>query len=223
MTSTITKSTVGSPQKTRSGRPPRYEGPCGAGTSTARPAGGHPSARRGAGSSPPRPDRRTGLNSRARGPGQERPDDDDEPDHQHDTEPVPEEMNKRAGPDRSCVSLTSVTTTSLSTDALAEPHACGHPCGLRLRHRQGLRIAPLAKRRRHTPAGFTETTEQSFRMALAVRATARPAAPNGGYRTSVLSRPSQCVIVITLTGQSAMPRLRRSRYSPTMTQSRRRT
>jgi hypothetical protein len=33
----------------------------------------------------------------------------------------------------------------------------------------------------------------------------------GGYRTSVLSRPSQCVTVIVVTGQSVMPRLRRSR------------
>jgi hypothetical protein len=29
----------------------------------------------------------------------------------------------------------------------------------------------------------------------------------GGYRTSVLSRPSQCVTMIVVTGQSLMPRL----------------
>jgi hypothetical protein len=33
----------------------------------------------------------------------------------------------------------------------------------------------------------------------------------GGYRTSALSHPSQCVTVIVVTGQSVMPRLRRSR------------
>jgi len=32
----------------------------------------------------------------------------------------------------------------------------------------------------------------------------------GGYRMSVLSRPSQCLTVIVVTGQSVMPRLRRS-------------
>jgi hypothetical protein len=36
-------------------------------------------------------------------------------------------------------------------------------------------------------------------------------APNGGYRTLVLSRPSQCVTVIVVTGQPVTPRPRRSR------------
>lgn len=31
--------------------------------------------------------------------------------------------------------------------------------------------------------------------------------PNGGYRTPTLPRPSQCVTVIVVTGQSLMPRL----------------
>jgi hypothetical protein len=37
------------------------------------------------------------------------------------------------------------------------------------------------------------------------------AAPNGGYRTSVLSRPSQCVTAMAVTGQAVIPRLRRLR------------
>src|ERR1022692_4835168 len=36
------------------------------------------------------------------------------------------------------------------------------------------------------------------------RATDLPATPNGGYRTSVLSRPSQRVTVVAVAGQSVM-------------------
>jgi hypothetical protein len=36
-------------------------------------------------------------------------------------------------------------------------------------------------------------------------AGSKPAAQNGGYRTSVLSRPSRRVTVIAVTGQSVMP------------------
>ena len=108
-----------------------------------------------------------------------------------------------------------------SRDNQAEPDGPASPASQAIKE-QALQISAghaseAPNRRPGGRAQITPLTAQSI-----AGDDLRQSAQNGGYRTSVLSRQSQRVTMIAVTGQSVRPRLRKSRCPLARTQSGRR-